>query len=100
MPENVIRLASLDVPAIPVESAKDYPSVFRQTCASCHADSEFTQAPRIPFDDESALRNMLAHSDLADRIWKRINDPEGYQMAPTKILSPAEREEVRRFIGK
>ena len=95
--KSLEALASTQIAQLQPAPPKPYPAVFTKTCAKCHDDPAVNFAPRIPFAHEDKLREQLPLG-LSDRIWMRLNAPEGFQMAPTRILSPRELSEVRQYL--
>jgi hypothetical protein len=73
-----------------------------QTCISCHVGSA-QLAPRIPFDDEIALKKSISAADgyLYQEILKRTaqNAPQNLQMPPKGDLPQTDRETIRSYIN-
>jgi hypothetical protein len=97
--KSLSALASTKIEPLRPEPLNPYPAIFTKTCASCHDDPAVSFAPYIPFAHEEKLREKLPLG-LSDKIWKRVNDPEGFQMAPIEILSPSELSEVRQYLDR
>ncbi|MGZ3722077.1 MAG: hypothetical protein ACXVA9_04045, partial [Bdellovibrionales bacterium] len=79
----------------------DYPSSFKNTCATCHGGEALGCSVTIPFDDQNQMTIWLQQGDHLNKIRSRVfSQDETFKMPPTSFLTGAELDNIKAYLSK